>query len=252
MVAAVLLAHPIAWSLAPGATGLVGSLVTLSLVVAAVARGELAQQRRAAAARAAAAAEEEEEAVIGAVSALATATPVAWGLAAAAIGMSRAYLSVPAVALVAWGWWRVVSKSASSSSSSWRPPQPQRDGDERQWGQQPRRRTDHLPGRPPRGATGAVERVLSSRDFVEVLGLDKGGGRNANGLTLAALERLDDKAVRAAWRRLVLSVHPDRQHASSSGGGVGAKEAFNLVAEAFESLKDAAARARYARELDLI
>ena len=40
MVAAVLLAHPLAWSLAPGATGLVGSLVTLSLVVAAVARNK--------------------------------------------------------------------------------------------------------------------------------------------------------------------------------------------------------------------
>ncbi len=144
--------------------------------------------------------------------------------------------------------------------------------------QQRQRILHHLPGRPLPGSTGEVRRVLSARNFVEVLGLQGGGGGTGGGstttatatstVTAASFALLDDDAVKRSWRALVKSVHPDkhqRQNSSSNGengggsgngrgngNGVGAEEAFGLVTEAFESLKDAGCRARYARSLGLL
>jgi hypothetical protein len=94
----------------------------------------------------------------------------------------------------------------------------------------------------PPGATDDVELVLSARNYLGVLGLPGGGSGE---IARASLTRLDDEAVRAAWRKLALSVHPDKHR------GVGAGDAFDLVTKAYESLQDAGARARYARVLGL-
>ena len=243
-VAAVSLTLPLAWALAPGARGIAGSLVTLLLAVLAASLGDEGDGAR----------------TVRTVSAVATATPVAWGLAAAAVGASPgAPLSVLAVALIAWGWWRVVSKSSQQQQQPSDEPRRQEREQERerwhrqQWGgsarggeqrqqQQARRTTDHLPGEAPPGATDDVELVLSARNYLGVLGLLGGGSGE---IARASLTRLDDEAVRAAWRKLALSVHPDKHR------GVGAEDAFDLVTKAYESLQDAGARASYARVLGL-
>ena len=290
VVATVLLTHPLGWALAPGALGFAGSLVTFLLAALTVAWGDakasaaecdVARRRGADADAMADAKAEVEERMRDAAGAVTAVTPIAWGLACAAIStLSRASFSVAAVAFVAWGWWRVVSKSMESSDDDEQrqreereqreqeqeqqrhPPPPgfaswdewmryhhkqqqqqrggARGGQQRQR-QQPQRRTtttNHLSQRPPPGATGDVETVLSSLNYLEVLGLSEGGRT----ITWKILAGLGDAAVKAEWRRLALSVHPDKHL------GVGADEAFILVTKAYANLQDAGARAIYARE----
>ncbi len=68
---------------------------------------------------------------------------------------------------------------------------------------------------------------MSKRDYYEVLGVDK----NA-----------DEKALKAAYRKLAMANHPDRNQ-----GDAGAEERFREASEAYEALKDPQKRAAYDR-----
>ena len=68
---------------------------------------------------------------------------------------------------------------------------------------------------------------MSKRDYYEVLGVDK----NA-----------DEKALKAAYRKLAMANHPDRNQ-----GDAGAEERFREASEAYEILKDPQKRAAYNR-----
>ena len=281
--------HPLAWALAPGVRGLTGSLVTLLLMLLVARQGS----SEADAAGDAGDAADISARTVRVVSAVATATPIAWGLAAAALRLASPtslLLPLEGAAIVAWGWWRVVSHARDRM-----PDDGDGDGEQRQqrqqghqhqyprpppgfagwgqwqWWQQQQQRSrgrqciHHLPGKAPSGASGDVARILRARNYFEVLGFETKSSSSSSASPVS-LPALDDEAVKASWRRLVKSVHLDRQrirsrsheNGSGNGGGpssspssctVGAEEAFNLVAEAFESLKDAGARARYARAL---
>ena len=86
-----------------------------------------------------------------------------------------------------------------------------------------------LPAEAAPGAPAAVARVLAAGDHFEVLGV----GRAAS-----------DAEIKAAWRAIVLVVHPDKV-----GDAPGAAVATSRVSDAWEALKTGAGRVAHEREL---
>ncbi|MEK9745544.1 MAG: DnaJ domain-containing protein, partial [Candidatus Puniceispirillum sp.] len=68
---------------------------------------------------------------------------------------------------------------------------------------------------------------MSKRDYYDVLGVDKDA---------------DDKVLKAAYRKLAMANHPDRNQ-----GDTGAEERFREATEAYDVLKDPQKRAAYDR-----
>ncbi|GFR44498.1 hypothetical protein Agub_g5761, partial [Astrephomene gubernaculifera] len=85
-----------------------------------------------------------------------------------------------------------------------------------------------------RGATGEIARVLSARDYFSVLGLSPEGA-----------EALSDEAVKGAYRRTQLRVHPDKAGPDAAG----AEQASKRVNEAYSLLQTAEARKRLLQQM---
>jgi len=270
----LLLTHPICWFLSSFANawaGLLGSLATVAVFFCVAvflsdggdggfSAGEEAEQRH------------KAERQLRTATRVSFATPVAWGIAMAMMksggsGGGRVLVKGIGVVVACWLWKRYVFASAASKGSSGggggggggggiredlKPPPGFSSWE--QWRDERRRwrgaggtaaafseaptTMSHLPGVAPEAATGEVRRVLSSRSYHEVLGLERGSAG------------VDDEAVRASWRRTIRRVHPDRANASGSGALVAAsEEAFRLATEAYEALRDADARRRYEKAL---
>eukprot|EP01024_Parvocaulis_polyphysoides_P027344 TRINITY_DN24815_c0_g3_i2.p1 TRINITY_DN24815_c0_g3~~TRINITY_DN24815_c0_g3_i2.p1 ORF type:complete len:400 (-),score=44.63 TRINITY_DN24815_c0_g3_i2:231-1322(-) len=86
-----------------------------------------------------------------------------------------------------------------------------------------------LGNKPPKGATGEIKRVLSCSDYYSVLEVERDA---------------DDTCIKKAMRVKALSTHPDK-----TGNVSGAKEAFQLVSEAYDVLSDSNKRKQYDTEL---
>ncbi|GLC61796.1 hypothetical protein PLESTB_001804100 [Pleodorina starrii] len=87
-----------------------------------------------------------------------------------------------------------------------------------------------------KGATGEIARVLSARDYFSVLGLPSSGSE-AHALT--------DEAVKSAFRRTQLRVHPDK----AGPDAVGAAEASQRVNQAYTLLNTADGRKRLLEQM---
>lgn len=71
-----------------------------------------------------------------------------------------------------------------------------------------------------------VQAVLKIKDYYQLLGV----GKDA-----------DEVAIKNAYKKLALKFHPDKNKAQ------GAKEAFNKISNAYETLSNADKRANYDR-----
>ncbi|KXZ47524.1 hypothetical protein GPECTOR_34g683 [Gonium pectorale] len=147
------------------------------------------------------------------------------------------YQSLPAVLLEGIVW-LMLSAAASSGDGGGGGSAGGGGGAGSSWGSGDVPRGGHLAPEQVKGATGEIARVLAARDHFAVLGLSASGPEGGSALT--------DEAVRSAYRRTQLRVHPDKAGPDAAG----AEQASKRVNEAYRLLQTSDSRKKLLGEME--